>query len=177
MTLKWEEGNLLQIRTDVICHQCNCKTSHSKGLAQAIFSAFPSCDVYRSIAPRDRKVGTCVLTTPTENPESLPFKRIAHLFAQESPGKCRAVLCWKQERKMVGQSPLEEETPLKREEWFASALRHLDHSVSPTATIAFPYLIGCGLAGGNWPRYLKILMEFASRRRGDVFIITKSTTP
>jgi hypothetical protein len=30
-----------------------------------------------------------------------------------------------------------------------------------TDEIAFPYGIGCGLAGGNWKRYEEMIEEFA----------------
>uniref|UniRef100_A0A7S3D223 Macro domain-containing protein n=1 Tax=Palpitomonas bilix TaxID=652834 RepID=A0A7S3D223_9EUKA len=167
MVLKWVEGDLLETEADVICHQCNCKTTHARGLAQAIFSAYPSCDIYRSIAPKERVVGTCVLTAPAE--KDAKFGRIGHLFAQDRPGKCREKSSGAQGAFAAHQGLTE--TSQKREEWFARALSHLEESVSKSATLAFPHLIGCGLAGGDWKRYLQLLTDLSLRRDGHVLVV------
>ena len=49
----------------------------------------------------------------------------------------------------------------RREIWFNSRLKEIDRLVPES--IAFPYGIGCGLAGGNWENYYNMLINFASR--------------
>lgn len=39
-------GDLLTVEADLIVHQCNCVTKRAKGLAAALFAAFPEADVY-----------------------------------------------------------------------------------------------------------------------------------
>lgn len=45
--------------------------------------------------------------------------------------------------------------------YFQSGLDEIA-KLKPTS-LAFPYMIGCGLAGGDWPTYRKMLEEFAAK--------------
>lgn len=55
------------------------------------------------------------------------------------------------------------ETFESRELWFATCLdalgKHVDTLDAPV--IAFPHGIGCGLAGGDWSHYKKMIEAFA----------------
>lgn len=51
-----------------------------------------------------------------------------------------------------------------RLEYFASCLRQLDEHADAAAKFAFPFKIGCGLAGGDWRDYFDLISEFARRR-------------
>lgn len=60
------------------------------------------------------------------------------------------------------------DTSVQREQWFSECLEHLkayvvDNLHQQRVSVAFPWQIGCGLAGGNWDRYLTMLMEFAQQ--------------
>lgn len=46
-----------------------------------------------------------------------------------------------------------------REEWFRLCLAEI--SKLDIDSIAFPYGIGCGLAGGNWSTYFEMIRQFA----------------
>jgi hypothetical protein len=60
-----------------------------------------------------------------------------------------------------------DDTAQKREEWFEQGLNALyDYCANEDGTVhrlAFPFGIGCGLAGGYWPRYRVMLENFAKR--------------
>lgn len=57
------------------------------------------------------------------------------------------------------------DTSKKREQWFQQCLDKIEVYLSENAetktTIAFPWKIGCGLAGGIWTNYLAMIMRFA----------------
>ena len=66
--------------------------------------------------------------------------RVINLFGQKYPGKPRSY-----------------ETKEQRIEWFKQGLDEIK-KLKPNS-LAFPYQIGCGLAGGEWDEYYKILKK------------------
>lgn len=48
-----------------------------------------------------------------------------------------------------------------REGYFYQCLLRLTQ-VPDLESVAFPYLVGCGIAGGNWQKYKQMLDSFAS---------------
>ena len=53
------------------------------------------------------------------------------------------------------------ETYENRFMWFKMCLEEIA-KLKPTS-LAFPYNIGCGLAGGNWNQYYPALQEFSAK--------------
>lgn len=54
-----------------------------------------------------------------------------------------------------------------RENWFKEGLSKLRNYIltnSSIKTVAFPYFIGCDLAGGIWNNYFAMIQEFASNQ-------------
>ena len=62
------------------------------------------------------------------------------------------------------------DTPQEREQWFAQCLEELGQCDS-YQNLAFPYQIGCGLAGGNWSRYLAMIQDFAVKYKKHVTLV------
>lgn len=103
------------------------------------------------------KIGSVVMCRPrTECNETGPV--VACLMAQLAPGKPGAyssIYCIdaaddsKQKRIAYFQSALDE---------LASLVRDSDGAIK---TVAFPYGIGCGLAGGDWKVYATMIEAFA----------------
>ena len=58
----------------------------------------------------------------------------------------------------------------QRERWFAQCLEAISQLPSKPRSVAFPFLIGCGLAGGNWGRYRRMI-EAWSRANPDVSVV------
>jgi hypothetical protein len=56
-----------------------------------------------------------------------------------------------------------QDTRKNREAWFKQCLEGLESwcITNHIKTVAFPYKIGCGLAGGDWKHYLKMITDFA----------------
>ena len=86
-----------------------------------------------------------------------------NLFAQDVPGK----LEWKP---YAYGKLTREETQKIREKWFVEALTKLTELDLKKESIAFPYQIGCGLAGGVWKNYRRHIEDFAKRTGVDVTI-------
>lgn len=158
------EGDLLEAKVDVIVQQCNTKTRKAHGLSASIAKRYPYADVYRmrsgktsNTADVTTKIGSVVMCRPrTERNETGPV--VACLMAQLAPGKPGAyssIYCIdtaddsKQKRIAYFQSALDE---------LASLVRDSDGAIK---TVAFPYGIGCGLAGGDWKVYSTMIEAFA----------------
>ena len=148
---------------DAIVHQCNCLTVKAHGLSAQIAKKYPWGDVYRfrrsqrfrNLAiPADRKEpgtiqiirnpGLDVVKNSQGERRLVPKKPdVIALYAQWDFGKGGGY-----QRTL---SPYKD-TPQERERWFQQCLDELgncDHYQN----LAFPYKIGCGLAGGNWDHY------------------------
>ena len=69
------------------------------------------------------------------------------MFAQWTPGKCGNF------KKTYPDTY--QDTSMNRQLWFKQCLDEIDKL--ELDEIAIPYLIGCGLAGGNWGKYEKLL--------------------
>lgn len=156
--------DLLSCDADVIVQQCNTVTRRSHGLSASIARRFPYADVYAcrsgskaNTASKPETPGTAVLCRPPPGDESQPI--VACLMAQLAPGKPGG---WCAQYKINA----EDDTAARREEYFREALHDLamairDSDGTRVAKIAFPHGIGCGLAGGSWPRYEAMIDQFA----------------
>ena len=166
---------------DAIVHQCNCLAVKAHGLSAQIARKYPWADVYRyrrrqrfrNLAiPADRKEpGTIqIMRNPgldivknSKGESNLIPKRpdVIVLFAQWDFGKgggCRRTLSSYRD------------TPEEREQWFQQCLDELGKN-KKYQNLAFPYKIGCGLAGGNWNHYLPMIEDFAVKYKKHVTLV------
>jgi O-acetyl-ADP-ribose deacetylase (regulator of RNase III) len=146
------EGDILTADCKYIAHQCNCKTiGRAAGLARFINEKFPYADMYKR--NNDRIPGRINIMG---NGEDERF--VINMYAQNYPGRCN-----------------EHEPEFVRLEWFEHCLKEIDRLIEDIDSIAFPYMIGCGLAGGFWWKYHKMIKDFAEKieekGKGDVYII------
>jgi len=103
-----------------------------KGLAKSIFSKFPFADIY---SIKHKRVPGHILSK-TEKKIT-----IINLLGQNFPGK-----------------PRKYETREQRLTWFKNGLSEVK-KIKPIS-MAIPFKIGCGLAGGKWMDYKTVLEEF-----------------
>jgi len=132
------DGNIVDAKEDYICHQCNCISDHALGLASIIFKAFPYADCYSN-----RKQDMPGTIDVRGNGQDKRF--VIGMYAQKYPGK-----------------PMNGDSANEREKWFEKCLEQIslmEHE-SKTPSFAFPYRIGCGMAGGDWDNYLTMLDKF-----------------
>lgn len=134
-------GNLLDSPDTYIAHQCNCVTKGASGVARAIFDKWPTANDYAE--GTHGKFGEVKI-----HQVGIP-KFIVNMFTQYNTGDQSA------------------DEGKDREVAFGNALLFMSRNLSRHSqelkiplTISFPYLIGCGLAGGNWDHYLTMLNLF-----------------
>lgn len=134
------QGNILDYGAPYyIAHQCNCQSKRdTTGLSAHIFKKYPAANDYKN-----QTWGT--VGTIRIHSDFAGGANVINMFAQLKPGKASG--------------PLDNKT--KRAEYFADCIQAIKAQVPKDATIVFPYGIGCGLAGGDWPTYETILKEFA----------------
>ena len=143
-------GNLLESDHSYIAHQCNCNTVKSHGLASSIATKFPWADVYSQRKGIGKRNVAITPSTPgTIEIISKDSQNIICLFAQWTPGKCGSFQRFYPDTY--------QDSSVNRQLWFKMCLDEIDKL--GLDEIAMPYLIGCGLAGGNWKKYEKILND------------------
>jgi O-acetyl-ADP-ribose deacetylase (regulator of RNase III) len=134
-----EKSNILDATEDAIAHQCNCITrGYGRGLATAIFRKFPYSNFYRS-RHRNDNPGNIIVRDGFGK-----YKMVIGMLAQYGPGK----------------SEVDKDTKEDRLRWFTVCLEKI--SKLNIKSIAFPFHIGCGLAGGNWKEYEELLINWAN---------------
>jgi O-acetyl-ADP-ribose deacetylase (regulator of RNase III) len=149
-------GDLTKVPASYVAHQCNCTSLWAKGVAAAVFEAWPHADAYRGrVAPS--KPGTVGVVPPRARAPG-----VLNLFAQVNPGPPRGV---------------PDDGPADRRRYFAQCLAKIKTLVATGALgacpggIAFPWNIGCGLAGGEWARYEDMLAGFAATAKVVVLLV------
>lgn len=146
--LKIVKGDLLKSNADFIAHQCNCMTNKSFGLSASMFKTFPYADIYTNREKYSQ------LGTISVHGDGKDQRYVINMLAQFYPGKCK----WK-------------DTYDKRLDAFQKCLEEISRLPNMEGkSIAFPYNIGCGLAGGNWEDYQKILQYWAQTVKMTVYL-------
>lgn len=138
MAINHLEIDVLLSGAQYVAHQCNCSTQTAKGLAQTVFSAHPRANTYAVGAPR--RCGDVGVFPPEDGGMG-----VLNCYAQLGPGG--------PDRK--------EDTTEKRLSWFQECLQKIGE-IEDLRSVAFPHMIGCGLARGEWADYEKALTDFAS---------------
>lgn len=128
-------GDLMDSKETIICHQVNCQGRMGSGVALAIKNKFPTA--YQNYRLRCTSgslfLGSCQIVPIPENErntEALQF--VANMAAQDCYGS-------------DGKRYTDYEAFYKCLEKIASFCK--DGSIS---SVAFPHGIGCGLGGGSW---------------------------
>lgn len=129
------QGDLLKSNEDFIVHQTNCVTKYAKGLSKVIFFKYPESDVY---TPRR-------ISNSKDTPGKIKVcGKIINLFGQLYPGRPK----------------YPNDSTQLRQQWFQTCLEEIS-DIDGISSVAFPYKIGCGLAGGNWTNYLNMINDWA----------------
>ena len=135
------DGDLFKAKEKYICHQCNCVTQKSAHLSATMFARFPYANVYSGRTDPD-KLGTIAVRG---NGDDQRF--VINMFGQFYPGVVRYPNGTKDGH----------EVRLKA---FQSCLTAISR-IKDLESVAFPWGIACGAAGGDWETYLSTLQYFA----------------
>jgi len=131
-------GDLLKAKEKYICHQTNCLSINSAGLAKSIFNIFPYANTYKSRIKANLPGTIDILGNGFDQ------RFVINMYAQYYPG--------------YSQSNDAKDTKEKREEYFYQCLLKIA-KIPNLESIAFPHNIGCGLAGGDWVKYFDMLQK------------------
>lgn len=143
-------GNLVTGNYDIFCHQVNCMGVMGAGIAKQIKERYP--EVYSYYVEKCKNdshpLGKIQCVTTSDG------RTCVNIFAQMKYGKDRVYTDYVA---------------------FKLCLRrlknYLDTHVPKDKIVAFPYGIGCGLAGGNWTVISKLLEEFSKTVKQKVVIV------
>jgi|688.fasta_scaffold573284_2 O-acetyl-ADP-ribose deacetylase (regulator of RNase III) len=131
--IKIAKGNILEATEDIIAHQTNCMGVMGGGLAKQIRDKYPNVyKEYKSFCNKAQLLfGNVQLITCSDG------KTIANLFGQYGYGN---------DKQYTDYKALEE------------SLENMLFLIRPfKKSIALPYKLGCGLAGGDWNIVYKII--------------------
>lgn len=134
-------GDFFSSEEKYICHQCNCVTSTAAHLAKDVFEKYPYANIYAKRQEHD-KPGHIIIKGNGQDQ-----RYVVALLGQYYPGKPK-----------YPHSNLD--GTAIREKYFHQSLLRLA-KVPDLESIAFPWRIGCGAAGGSWDHYLGTLTNFA----------------
>jgi O-acetyl-ADP-ribose deacetylase (regulator of RNase III) len=136
------DGNLLTAKEKFIAHQCNCLSKTAGGIAQAIFDKYPYANTYATRTEPNIPNTIEILGNGKDE------RFVINMYSQYYPGAPKYPLSLKDGTRA-------------REKFFYQCLLRIS-KISNLESIAFPYLIGCGLGGGIWEVYLGNLTFFAN---------------
>ena len=148
MNLQIVNGDLLLSQEQYLCHQVNSVTSKAAQLAKSVFSAFPYADIYskRATLPKvpleSELPGNIIICG-----NGLEQRYIINMVGQYYPGKPRYP-----DGSRDGYQV--------RQVYFQQCLERIA-AIPDLQSIALPFNIGCGLAGGDWNIYRKMIKIFA----------------
>lgn len=165
MPYKIVSGNLLDVKKGYIVQQCCCTATKAQGLAAAIAAKYPSANPY---AERRKFKGTWAVKDDRPTPGTISVVKsdgvdgccVVNAFAQYchgTPGKVK--------------DPLEidvADSASDRLSYFSMCLDAIA-KLNPKV-VAFPYKIGCGLAGGSWSIYEILIMKWSEKTGIDVTV-------
>lgn len=152
------DEDIFNATENYICHQCNCVSQSAAGLAYAMFKKLPWSDCYTTREEAD-VAGTINVRSPnsgksmwelTSNPQ-----KVVNMFAQYYPGGPGLDL---------------NDDPNTRIKYFRRCLFEMASTLPSSSSYAFPWTIGCGIAGGDWGKYITILKNFEAYIHGDVTV-------
>ena len=140
--------DILATRCDIIANQVNCQGVMGAGLALQIRKTHPEVyTAYRKYCPNSDLLGKIqVVRTNTH--------LVANLFAQDKYGRDRQYTDYKALKQCF----------IKLRDY---AINNNLHS------IALPYGIGCGLAGGSWDTVSKIIKDVFNNTSLIIYICKK----
>jgi len=144
--IKEIDGNILDCDSQYIAHQCNCKSvGQAAGLAESIFNKYPETNIYKENI--DRKTG-----------EIIVIGKVINMLSQCYPGKPSS---W---------GDIDNRDARLR--YFRECLDRIS-KIDGIKSLAFPYKIGCGLAGGDWVEYKKEIENFSEENKSIEVSIVK----
>ena len=155
MKLEYEKGNIVTGNYPVFCHQVNCKGVMGAGLAKQIREKHPHVYTeYKELCETEKDLLGHILLS---HGQGLNGRICVSMFAQDGYGRDKRYTDYTAFINCLD----------------ALAKQMNNYSVEGYYnTIAFPYGIGCGLAGGDWVIVQGMLEDFAQKVKQRVVIVS-----
>lgn len=140
--IKIVSGDIFDSTEKYLCHQCNCITQKAAHLSKDVFARYPYADIYTGRSTPNQP-GTIEIRGNGQDQ-----RYIVNILGQYYPGNPKYPTSLK-------------DGVLAREKYFHRALLALA-KVPSLESVAFPWKIACGAAGGDWNHYLVTITNFAN---------------
>lgn len=167
MSVPIVEGDLIESKAKYIIHQTNCVSSGASGLANTIFKKYPEANIYQSRHDSNvwHKPGHIYILPPAFTGKPTFYSGgVINAMGQFFPGI---------PRNETIDGILINDTAEQRVNWFKMCLARI-LKLQNLESIDFPWRIGCGLAGGDWNEYRKIINSFAKKTSATIQIIKRN---
>ena len=155
--IKIMKGSIFDAKEKYICHQCNCITLKGGHLSKDMFDRFPYANIYKT---RQRITDW---KESRDKPGNIDIRGngrdqrfVINMLAQVFPSTPRF-------------PNSSSDGTLARERYFKKCLEKIEQ-IENLGSVAFPFCIGCGAAGGDWVNYSKMIQDFSDRIKFDVVI-------
>lgn len=149
MTIQYKIGDLLDAEEDIICHQVNCLGYMGAGLALQLRNKYPAMfEEYKKFIEIPSYGG--LFPSPTKNQNVAMLMGRVHFYL--APDKKIIASLFAQ--KGIGNGVQTDYDSL-----YESLCRVSEYAITTKKTIAIPYKLGCGLAGGDWEVVEKIIQR------------------
>lgn len=163
-----KQGDLLNSAEEYIVQQCCCTALKAHGLSATIAERWNSINPYihrRRLRYNWAKV------------EDRPIPGSIQVLKQDD----RSVIClfgqYIHGKPGVYKDPASTGIPDTYEDRFRYFQEGLEHITElRPRSVAFPYKIGCGLAGGDWKKYKQALEDWAKRNPSIHVVVYKLTS-
>ena len=154
--LKFEIGNIVTGDYPIFCQQVNCKGVMGAGLAKQIRDKYPSVYLdYKELC--NNHEGSLLGHIQLVHQSGVNSRICVNMFAQDRYGRDQRYTDYKAFKNCLN-------TLAKSLESY-SAKGHYNR-------VAFPYGIGCGLAGGDWYIIKGMLEDFSNQVKQEVVIVS-----
>jgi O-acetyl-ADP-ribose deacetylase (regulator of RNase III) len=156
MTVEIITGDIFDSTEKYLCHQCNCLTKRAAHLSKDVFTKYPYADIYAARKEQDPP-GTIIIRGDGQQ-----NRFIVNMLGQVYPGSPRYP-----DSKLDGYKA--------RQRYFHLCLMALA-KIPNLESVAFPWKIGCGAAGGDWKYYQGTIKNFATyvaEKQGTKVVIYK----
>lgn len=141
------KGNLLDSPFQIIAHQVNCQGVMGAGVAAQIKKKWPEVfEAYQTYCSKNKVADLLGSSCWADVGEHYPFKTVVNLFAQDGYGRDKRYTDYEALHDALVE--------------FITVYRFNESIPEKTQlTISIPYMMGCGLAGGDWAVVQAILCE------------------
>jgi len=131
-------GDILDAKEKYIAHQTNCVSKTWSGVARVIFEKYTYANTYL-----DREIPNAPGTIDIWG-DGEENRFVINMYGQMFPGRSNEE---------------NEDNANARQKWFYACLTKIS-KIKDLESIAMPYYIACGLAGGDWEYYYSVISNF-----------------